>query len=154
MYNVGPYTFAPFKLVWREQTSSFAAGVIDVFEGKVVVADHKTMMVPFELDMEAHFCCACLNNSVASSLIRSYTVSTQINTHVLRYFFVPRFDRSNKGHERLAKLSKEAHQLKEAGKQKELTNLEQQIDQAAAGLWGIESKELEQIQKALKESED
>lgn len=42
--------------------------------------------------------------------------------------------------------------LKAAGKEKELTEVEEQIDKAAAEVWGITPKELEQIQKALKEA--
>ena len=151
MYNVGEYTFAPYKLVWREQTTLFAAAVVGVHDEKRIVADHKAMIIPFTSAKEAYFCCACLNNAIARLVITSYTVSTQINTHVLRYVAVPRFQSSIHVHNQLVELSEKAHDIKAAGKDKDLVNVESEIDDAAAELWGITSRELAQIHKALTE---
>jgi hypothetical protein len=52
MYNVGPYTLSPRKVVWREQAAEFtaaAAGAVNVAgQRKPVVPDHKLMLVDLE----------------------------------------------------------------------------------------------------------
>jgi hypothetical protein len=64
---------------------------------------------------------------------------------------LPKFDIKNALHLKLAKASEHAHQLKEGGTEYELGAVEREIDKLAAELWGITTKELGQIQKALKQ---
>src|SRR5205823_4617425 len=103
MYNVGPYTFAPWKVVWREQTSFLTAAVVKKPKGRnAVVPDHKLMLCPCESGEEAHYVCALLNSSPAQFIVKSYALETSISTHVLNYVRIPKFDAKDKLHVRLA----------------------------------------------------
>lgn len=67
LYNVGPYTFAPYKVVWKEQSSEFECAVVSSVDGKVVFPDHKLMLVPFQDESEGTLClCATRFNNFPS----------------------------------------------------------------------------------------
>lgn len=148
-YNVGPYTFAPHKVVWREQAAWLTCAVVSDYEGRMVVPDHKLMLSPFEAEDEAHFVCACLNSSVAQFLVKTYAIETSISTHVFSYLSVPTFDPDQPLHRRLRELSLEAHAAAAAGDGEGLAATEAEIDQLAAQLWGLTDKELRDIQDSL-----
>jgi hypothetical protein len=151
MYNVAPYTFAPYKVVWREQASKFTVAVVGSKEGKVIVPDHKLMLVPFGDEQEAHFVCGALASTIVQLAVKAYVVSVSTSTHVLEHIGVPRFEAGNLVHARLAALSQQAHQLAAAGDKAGLKVVEAQVDEAAAELWGITEKELQEIRRSLAE---
>jgi len=151
LYNVGPYSTAPYKVVWREQASLLTTAVIGPEGGKPVVPDHKLMLVPFDTRDEAHFLCACLSNSIARFIVKSYVIETSTSTHVLEYMLIPRFARSRSVHRKLAFLSERAHEAATAGRQDHIRGIEAQIDELAAQLWGLSPAELKQIQQSLAE---
>ncbi len=64
---------------------------------------------------------------------------------------IPRFDPANPLHLRLAELSQQAHALAAAGDQAGLPAIEAQVDEAAAELWGISERELQEIRRSLEE---
>jgi len=77
LYNIGPYTFSPYKVVWKEQSSEFECAVIGSMNERVVIPDHKLMLVPFNEEIEAHYVCAILNSAVTRFIVQAYTISTQ-----------------------------------------------------------------------------
>lgn len=107
MYNVGAYTFAPHRVVWREQSAMFQCAMLP---DSSVIPDAKLILVPCRSDDEAHYLAAVLNSTQARGFIESYMVRTQISTHVLKNLRVPLYDGSNALHQRLAELSRAAHQ--------------------------------------------
>lgn len=149
IYNVGPYTFAPFKVVWKEQSSEFESAVVSSVDGKVVVPDHKLMLVPFQDEDEAHYVCALLASKISCFVIQSYTISTQQSTHILNNIKIPKFDPKNEIHKDLARLSKQCHDKVAAGIS--VSDLEEQIDELAAELWGLTHAELKEIKTSLEE---
>ena len=151
LYNVGAYTFAPFKVVWREQMSSLTCAVVGQKEGKPIVPNHKLMLVPFNNEVEAHFLCACMNSSPANFVVKSYSIEVQISTHVLRYVNVPQFDPSNPIHIQLADLSQQAHAATARGDVERVREVEAEIDRLAKSLWGLTDDELREIQESLAE---
>jgi hypothetical protein len=108
MYAVGPYTIAPWKVVWREQASRMTAAVCGAIAGRPVIPDHKLMLVPVESDAEGHYLCAILNSPAVASLVTAYTTSTSISTHVLDHVRVPRFNPADPLHADLAALGAQA----------------------------------------------
>jgi hypothetical protein len=72
MYNVGNYTFAHWRVVWREQTSSFQCAVIEGDPISAPVADAKLIVVACRSSDEAHYLAAVLNSSPARLVIDSY----------------------------------------------------------------------------------
>jgi hypothetical protein len=153
MFGVGDYTFAPWKVVWREQSSTLTASVVGPQGNKPMVPDHKLMLVDCKRAEEAHFVCACLNSSVGQMVAISYAVEIQMNPHLLEHIRIPRFDPQDAVHCRLAKLSQAAHEAAKAGDEKRLRQIEAEIDRQAARLWGLSQDELREIQASLHELE-
>lgn len=154
LYDVGPYTFAPFKLVWREQAGSLIAAVVGSEEGKPVVPDHKLTLIPFESSAEAHYVCGVLNSSIPQLIVKAYIVETSTSTQVLENIGLPKFDPDSRFHKRLCQLSQKAHGLaagnNEQGEE-ELAQLEEEINLAAADLWGLTLADLAEIKRSLTE---
>jgi hypothetical protein len=156
LYNIGEYTLAPYKVCWREQAEFFTCAITETSkvarEKKVVIPDHKLMFVPLEKEDEAHYVCAVLNSAPSVMIVKSYGVETQTSTHVLEYVRLPQYDPEDKRHRRLAKLSGQAHELADEpddSTPKKILAVENEIDEAAAELWGISANELREIQFSL-----
>ena len=71
---------------------------------------------------------------------------------ILRMIRIPRFQPSDTNHLTLAELSRKCHVAATENKEHEIAELESEIDEVAAGVWGITDAELKAIQKALKET--
>jgi hypothetical protein len=151
--DIGTYTFAPWKVVWREQASTMTASVVGQSNGKPVIPDHKLMLVDCGGEDEAHFVCACLNSSIGQFVALSYAVAIQMNPHILERIRIPRFDPNNPVHCRLAELSEAAHAAAARDDERTLHELEAEIDRQAARLWGLSDAELREIQRSLAELE-
>jgi hypothetical protein len=114
VYNVGAYTFAPFKVVWAEMGGSIAAAVVSTEKlahglgTKPVVPDHKIYFVPTQHENDAHFLCAMLNSEPVRIFVDSFTVKIQVGT-LFRVLKLPAFNGKDAHHRRLAELSKLAH---------------------------------------------
>ncbi len=150
MYDVADYTFAPYKVVWREQASELTASAV-VAEQQPSIPDHKLMLVPCSSAPEAFYLAACLNSAPARLAVGSYVVGIGMSTHVLEHVAIPRFDASSQLHRSLASLSRRAHQLAAEGvrEARRLRKIEGDIDRLAARLWGLTGPELQEIQHAL-----
>jgi hypothetical protein len=154
MYNVGAFTFAPFKVVWREQASAFTVAVASAYEDKAIVPDHKLMLVPFNDASEAHYLCGALSSALAQFVVKSYVLETSTSTHVLEHIAVPMFDPTDTVHGELSRLSAKAHELTVWGDEKskkELAEVEEEINSVAADLWDITPEELNEIKRSLRE---
>jgi len=151
MFDVGTYTFAPWKVVWREQASTMTASVVGPKDGKPVVPDHKLMLVDCASEDEAHFVCASLNSSIGQMVAVSYAVEIQMDPHILEHTRIPRFDPNNPVHLRLAELSMQAHEAAKVGDEMRLREIEAEIDLWAAKLWNLSDSELLEIQQSLRE---
>ncbi len=151
--KIGDYTFAPFKVVWREQAHEFTVAVIGTakngVEEKVVIPDHKLMSVSTSSLEEAHYICALLGSAPARAVVSGYSLSTQISTHVLEHIAVPVYSDVKPLHRSLSALSAKCHAKSENGDTDEVALVETEIDKAAAKLWGITDDELEVIQQSL-----
>ncbi len=151
MFNVSPFTFAPWKVVWREQASELTVAVIGPVEGRPVIPDHKLMMVESNSSAEAYYLCAALNSAPARLAVAAYAIQIQMNTHILENVAVPRFSPKDKVHLKLAELSEAAHQAAKENNQTELERLEGEIDLLAAKLWNLTTAELAEIKRSLEE---
>lgn len=151
VYNVGPYTLSPTKVVWREQTARFQAAFIQETGDKhVVLPDHKLMFVPCSGGArEANYLCAALNSTPVCFAVFCFVLATSTSTHVLEHVAIPEYQSRNKLHARLAKLSEQAHIAAAKGRPAKLSEIERQIDEAAAELWELTPRELCAIQRAL-----
>lgn len=159
--EIGPYTFAPFKVAWGEVGNDMAAAVISqapskLLDARLIVPDHTVITVSLDNESEAHFLAAQLNSAPARLVVRGYIV-LHPSPHVLEQVGLKRFDARNAQHNNLAELSRRAHDLaaKLAGHpddkkvKRTMTETEEEIDRAAARLWGLTAVELAQVRNAL-----
>lgn len=116
IYNVGDYTFSPWKVVWAEQPGnrSFPAAVVGsgqvpLIGKRVIVPDHKIFFVDFDDSQPAYFLCGLLNCSTVRMFIRSHTISIQIG-NIFKHMNLPKFDVTCGDHVRLADMVREAHE--------------------------------------------
>ena len=157
MFDVGDYTFAPWKVVWRYIASDFISSVAepadDYLGSKVIIPNEKLMLIGLDDRSEAHYLCAVCNSNISRFIVTRYVVSTQIAPHVLQNIRIPKFDPGNRLHLRLVELSQRAHELAAQGEEKaeELKGVEEEIDQLAAKLWGLTAEELREIKVSIKE---
>ncbi len=148
-FNVGPYTFSPYKVVWKEQSSVLECAVVSSSKGKIIVPDHKLMLVPFEDENEAHYVCAILNSTPARFIVLSYAINIQLGPHLLENVKVPKYDSKNETHKELARVSKRCHEKVEGGVS--VADLEDQIDELAAECWDLSKAERNDIKESLEE---
>jgi hypothetical protein len=153
MFNVGPYTFARHKVVWREQSTRLAAAVAAPAGSRPVVPDHKLMLVQVASAAEAHYLCAALNSAPARLLVACYGEPIQLSTHILDHLAVPAFDRASRLHRGLAAISRKAHRAARQADSGALERLEQELDRAAPALWGLGARQAAAVQDALAELE-
>ena len=113
VYNVGSYTFAPFKVVWAEQSGSFSAAVATSVEVPLVglrpyVPDHKIFFVEFQNEEPAYFLCGLLTSALVKEFVESHNISIQVGD-IFKHMSLPEFDARSQDHRTLAKLVKKAH---------------------------------------------
>lgn len=116
IYDVGDYTFSPFKVVWMEQQNprEFRASVISTFRHsrvpqRIIVPDHKLYMLSLDDETEAHYVCGVLNSRHLRRILGGFLAGKQIGTNVFRYVRVPVFVEGDEMHRRIAEISRQAH---------------------------------------------
>jgi hypothetical protein len=151
-YNVGPYTYSPYKVVWANIASDIKAAVVSQAEERLVIPEHVVTLVPFEDENEAHYVCALLNSSPANYTVKSYSTKggKSFGTpHVLDHIRIKYFDPTNPTHREMALLSQQAHA--HVNDVDQIWKIEAEIDKLAAQLWGLTDDELREIQESLEE---
>lgn len=154
LFNVGDYSFAPFRVCWAREDMELRAAVIgsaasEEIGTKQVIVDQTLQFVPCAGLVEAHYVCALLNNSISNYIARSYT--SDITTRIMNAIPVKKFDNSNPVHHRLAQLSQQAHAATAANDVGKVAQIEAEIDHLAAQMWGLTDAELKEIQESLAE---
>ena len=118
VYNVGSYTFAPYKVIWAEQSGTFeaavaTAGEVPLFGQRPYVPDHKIFFVEFQEGTPAYFLCGLLASPIVKEFIESHNISIQVGD-IFKHMHLPSFDRTQQAHRRLAQLVERAHQEHDA----------------------------------------
>ena len=111
IWSTGEYTFAPYKVVWKEMSGGgFVAAYIGSsdFDGeeKIVVPDHKVYFVPLQSEDEAAYLTAFLNSRIVSEAINAYASALSLGTSVTDYLNIPSFNQNNKIMIRMAEMAK------------------------------------------------
>lgn len=155
IYNVGKYTYAPYKVVWNRMGSKITACVIstihDKFLGeKLILPDNVLAYIPVTDECEAHYICALMNSSVTDMILRSIAGGTKsfgtpkIIEDTIK---IPHYDSKNELHQKLAQLSRRAHESAEKGL--DLITIEEEIDNMVSELWGITENDLTTVKKTI-----
>ncbi|PQJ08918.1 SAM-dependent methyltransferase [Flavipsychrobacter stenotrophus] len=113
IYNVGDYTFSPFKVVWAEQSGNFCSAVagsanVPLIGSRPFVPDHKIFFVDFKEELPAYYLCGLLNSTIVKEFVESHNISIQVGD-IFKHMNLAGFEKSNLQHVQLAKLCKEAH---------------------------------------------
>jgi len=154
MFDVGDYTFAPYKVVWPWISISVFCAVVSNLESKPIFPEHHTSFVSFNSEIDAHFFCAMLNSTVSDFTIRAFYGGGGggiASPRVLEHICMPKFDSKNKFHLHLAELSKEAHELAKTEDKEKLREIEEELDEISAQIWGLTKDELKEIKLSLEE---
>jgi len=158
MYNLGDYSYAPYKVVWNQMGNRLNASVVskvnDRFIGeKLILPEHVLAFFPVNDEKEAHYLCAILNSSIVDLILRSIAGGTKsfgTPKIIEDSINIPQYDAENEVHAQLATLSKKAHRLASENNTYELSKVEEQIDKTVAKLYGITDEELKEIKKTLR----
>lgn len=157
-YSIGAvsdYTFTLYKVVWREVSHRLDAAVAGPAKDQhqeCVIPDHTLIMVGCDGAEEAHFICAALNSSPSRFIVQNYIV-LHPDPHILQRVRIPRYDPANPTHRRMAALSQNAHHAMAKSDMEQVKAIEVEIDNLAAGLWGLTIDDLREIQQTLAELE-
>lgn len=157
MYNIGPYTLSPLKVVWKRMALSLEAAVVSLESDKWIrdkpqVPQETITFVPLDNEGEAHYLCSLLNSCPANLTAKAYSVGKSFGSpHILEYIRIPKYDSTNTLHRELAALSQRAHELAARNEKEKLREVEEEIDEKAAELWGLTGEELAEIKRSLAE---
>ncbi|MCK5126166.1 MAG: N-6 DNA methylase [candidate division Zixibacteria bacterium] len=115
MYGIGPYSFAPFRVAWKRTTRKFAATVLttvddNILGNKLVLANGKVMIIPFENADEAYWVCAVLNSDVFSKRINS-AITSEAHRDIINVIPWKKYDVNNPLHYEMVSFSKLLHRL-------------------------------------------
>jgi len=113
VYNVGKYTFSPYKVIWAEQSGNFSAAVatnadVPLVGTRPYAPDHKIFFVDFDDEAAAYFLCGLLNSSIVKEFVESHNISIQVGD-IFKHMSLPVFSPKQTQHARLATLTKAAH---------------------------------------------
>ena len=144
--NVGEYTYAPYKVLWKEQTGSMSAVVVSTYlksiphadpklftEDKIIVVDSKVLMLDVYNEMEAYYVCGIINAPIITEIVDGYAISTNRGVDVLKYIAIPKYNAANEKHSYIAEISKCIHD--KAAKGVEYSTLEKQLSDAVFSLF-------------------
>jgi type II restriction/modification system DNA methylase subunit YeeA len=168
VYDIGVYTFQPYKVVWKRiagaitgKAVSFACAVITPINGKPVIVDDSTILVNTNDINESYYLAGFLNSLLSRTIIASYSYELRQETHIVDFIKIPKFDPQNEAHNKIAELSKRAHELASIKHskppaaerynhiEKELGKVEREIDLAVAELFGLSEEDLREFEKLM-----
>jgi len=157
MYNSGDYSLAMYKVGWTRVGNDLKAAVIgnqsgEFLNNKVIIPIETVVFVPIDDENEAHFICSLLNSKVTRFGIISYAnkaTGSFGSPHIFENIKISKYDENNTIHKELSHLCQQCHRNTVLGI--DVTDLEEQIDELAAELWGLTKQELRDIKESLEE---
>jgi type I restriction-modification system DNA methylase subunit len=141
MFGIGPYSMSKFKVIWKRMTTDIFSCVVSQFKTpfgyKTIVVPETVSFFPVDTESEAHYLCAIINSKPVRDFIKSFSSAGRGfgGTSVMEHVGIPKFDPKNPLHQRLAEISKQCHQLKAQGNEKEIEKLEEENDKLVIQLF-------------------
>jgi len=168
VYNIGPYSFAPYKVIWKDISGKISAkgefggaAVISYIDDpnlgkKLIIPDTTLMLIPcYDLN-EAYYITAIMNSVFTRFIATGYSI-LHVRAHILKYIGIEKYNYKNKYHRTLSELAKNAHILSKKYCEendnsylKKLIGIEMKINNIIAKIYAIEKEEYEEIEKILK----
>lgn len=146
--NVGEYTYAPYKVLWKEQTGSMSAVVVGSYlesipdadntlfsEDKTIVVDSKVLMLGLDNSDEAYYVCGIINAKDIVEVIDGYAISTNRGVDVLKYLAISKYETTNKTHQTISNLSRQIHSKFKTKDLDDVAELEDQLNNVVRALF-------------------
>lgn len=144
--NVGDYTYAPYKVLWKEQTGSMSAVVVssyldsipnpdfELFKSKTnptgdknIVVDSKVLMLALDNLEEAYYVAGIINSPNIREVIDGYAISTNRGVDVLKYIAINQYNMNDELHKLIANKSEEIHIQYKVNPAFDASNLEMEL---------------------------
>ncbi|QPC84866.1 N-6 DNA methylase [Phototrophicus methaneseepsis] len=145
MFDVGHYTFAPYKVVWQGiGAQSMQAAVVGPNEGHPVMTNQA--MHPFvglDNEDEAHYLAACLNSLPFNFALVTHSQAggkSFAQAGILKRLRIPQYDPTNSLHSQLANFSLLAHN----------GTITSDLDHLSATLWHILPQEMDTMRQNIR----
>ncbi len=156
-FNVGQYTFSPYKVVWTRVGTEIKSAVVSHsvsanLPSRSIVPIETVVFVPFNDQNEAFYFCALLNSSPSRLLVSSYSNKSSGSfgsPHILTNICIPAYDKKDQSHVRLGRLSQLCHEKTRASIS--IVELENEIDELAGALWNLSKIESQDIKNGIEE---
>ncbi len=167
--NIGPSTFKEYKVVWNRisgnitgKALSFCCAVIstkkpDFYDlEKPLIPNDALIMLSFTDRKEAYYVSGILNSSLVLLAVASYTYELRMETHIADYVKIPKFEKGNTIHEKIADLALEAHSIakllyenQKIEQHHKLIQIQNDLDNLVASIYNISEQELFEIKNTL-----
>lgn len=156
LYNIGPYTFAPYRLCWQRTTKKFGCAVVGMldtehFGPRLGIPNGDIMFMSFDDEEDALYVSALLNSTPARHKINN-CITTKAHKDIINVVSIPVRSEVGKTSKTLVSLARKCHAVAAGNDVAELRSLEQEIDSICATLWGIPTKQVANNRKSLDES--
>jgi SAM-dependent methyltransferase len=146
MFNVGPRTLAPWKVVWPRLAGRIAAAVVSQAGGQAVLVPETFAMIGLASRDEAHFVAGVMNSTPLRAAVAcmSRPLSKSFGTPgVLERARVPQFEPADNLHRNIAELA----QSWSTGAAGNVAERQRSLDVLCARLYGISGGELAALQR-------
>ncbi|MEM2236851.1 MAG: N-6 DNA methylase [Candidatus Caldarchaeum sp.] len=152
VYDIGAYTFKPYKVVWKEVSARMKAGgfhaavvepVDDAYLGRITpIPEHTVVLIPTKNVDEAHYLAGIIN----STILAYY--GAYITVRDIENILIPQFNPHNEIHKKISMLARKLHELvKNSQGETSFSELEDELDITVAEMYGISEDELAEIRK-------
>ena len=141
-------------MVWPNIASEIISAVISYKDEKPILPQHIVTLVACKSLDEANYICALMNSKPVNFSLQAYSMKggkSFGDPHVLQNIHIPKFNLKNKLHFQLAELSEKAHEVSKTTKKDLLKDIEEEIDEISAQIWGLTKEELKNIKLCLEE---
>ncbi|MDX9911427.1 MAG: N-6 DNA methylase [Phycisphaerales bacterium] len=152
MFDIGPYTLAPYKAVWHRMVTPIEAAVVGSAHGIPIIPHEVHVFVGTNREDEAHYIAAFVNSAPFNFAAVSYSQSGGKgfgSSHLLEHLCVPTFDPSSPAHARLAQYSVEAHAAVAAGRDEVVPAIEDRIDACVCEMLGLDAAAADRVRVSL-----
>jgi hypothetical protein len=152
IYNVGSYSVAPHRVLFKELTDFFQCAVPEPGDHPAI-ADTKLRFIECDSSQEAHFLCGLLNS--APAVLYLYATATWVQTadyqaSDIGRLSIPRFDRKDVLHKTISEISSKCHNHAQRGESDVVHDLEASLDDAVSRMWKLNKTELAAVHDALR----
>jgi hypothetical protein len=137
LWSTGSYTFAPFKVLWREMGNTFAAAYIGSASiehagEKIVIPDHKLYFIPVDSEPEAAYLTGFLNAPTISKAVSAYAAQLSLGASVAEYLNIPKFDVTDIRMAEIGSIARRLTQNAENAQSSDLAQLDSQVRELLA----------------------